>query len=61
MEQCDRGNRGNQKDKTMHEWYYKELLSILIKTFEPEYYEETNDFYDLIQQVFPRKRWWEEE
>ena len=45
----------------MHEWYYKELLSILIKTFEPEYYEETNDFYDLIQQVFPRKRWWEEE
>ena len=53
--------RFNQKDKTMHEWYYKELLSILIKTFEPEYYEETNDFYDLIQQVFPRKRWWEEE
>ncbi len=53
--------RFNEKDKTMHEWYYKELLSILIKTFEPEYYEETNDFYDLIQQVFPRKRWWEEE
>ena len=53
--------RFNQKDKKMHEWYYKELLSILTETFEPEYYEETYDFYDLIHNVFPRKWWWEEE
>ena len=44
--------RFNQKDKEMHAWYYRELLSIFEKIFEYEYYPETDEFNELIDSVF---------
>lgn len=45
-------NQFNQKDKEMHAWYYREVLSILAKTFEYEYWEETEEISELIDQIF---------
>ncbi len=42
----------NQKDKKMHAWYYRETLAILEKTFEYEYWEETEEINVLIGQIF---------
>ena len=51
--------RFNQKDKEMHAWYYRELLSIFEKTFEYEYYPETDEFNDLVDSVFQeRNNYW---
>ena len=44
--------RFNQKDKEMHAWYYREILHILEKTFEYEYYWETEEYSELIDWVF---------
>ena len=51
--------RFNQKDKEMHAWYYRELLNIFEKTFEYEYYPETDEFNNLVDSIFrERKEYW---
>ena len=44
--------RFNQKDKEMHAWYYRELLKILEETFTYEFYQETEEFSNLIDNIF---------
>ena len=44
--------RFNQKDKKMQEWYYKEVQKIVSKAYEYEYYEEMNEYDDLIYPIF---------
>ena len=45
-------NQFNQTDKKIHAMYYREALAILEKTFEYEYWEETEEVDELIGHIF---------
>ncbi len=47
--------RFNKKDKAAQAWYYWECLRVLEKTFEYEYYEETNEYAELVDSIFERE------
>ena len=50
----------NQKDKKMQEWYFKEIEKIVSKEFEYEYYEEMEEYSEMLYPVFEQKEnWWE--
>ena len=52
--------RFNQKDKAMQAWYYKEIRDIVKQKYEYEYYEEMEEYADLIYPLFNQKEhFWE--
>ena len=52
--------RFNQKDKAMQAWYYKEIRDIVKQKYEYEYYEEMEEYADLIYLLFNQKEhFWE--
>ncbi len=44
--------RFNQKEKELHEWYYREVGEIVSEEFECEYYEEMMEYFDHLLFVF---------
>ena len=48
--------RFNMRDKESQAWFYRELVSILEKTFAYEYYEEMEECAVLLGQLFSRQQ-----